>query len=48
MRVEKAALIHGVTAGRHGFGSIYIVASGNGGAEGKENTMNIPTGCNSA
>ena len=32
--LAQAALIHGVTAGRHGFGSIYIVASGNGGAEG--------------
>ena len=32
--LAQAALIHGVTAGRRGFGSIYIVASGNGGAEG--------------
>ena len=32
--LAQAALIHGVSAGRHGFGSIYIVASGNGGAEG--------------
>uniref|UniRef100_A0A8C5DLL5 P/Homo B domain-containing protein n=1 Tax=Gouania willdenowi TaxID=441366 RepID=A0A8C5DLL5_GOUWI len=27
----KAALQHGVIAGRHGFGSIFVVASGNGG-----------------
>ena len=32
--LAQAALIHGVSAGRRGFGSIYIVASGNGGAEG--------------
>ena len=32
--LAQAALIHGVTAGRRGFGSIYIVASGNGGNEG--------------
>lgn len=27
----QAALQHGVIAGRHGFGSIFVVASGNGG-----------------
>lgn len=27
----KAALAHGVMAGRRGYGSIYVVASGNGG-----------------
>ena len=32
--LAQAALIHGVTSGRRGFGTIYVVASGNGGAEG--------------
>ncbi|XP_028930614.1 proprotein convertase subtilisin/kexin type 7 isoform X3 [Ornithorhynchus anatinus] len=30
-QLGKAALQHGVMAGRHGFGSIFVVASGNGG-----------------
>lgn len=29
--LSQAALQHGVIAGRHGFGSIFVVASGNGG-----------------
>nr|XP_039265974.1 uncharacterized protein LOC120341514 [Styela clava] len=32
--LAQAALKHGVVAGRHGLGSIYIVASGNGGHKG--------------